>query len=792
MDKMKKKRLKQYIAWISLAALVAALTAMPLLARSELETGPVASVLETRARIMDLETGLHGGGTLSAGNGMDVKLPSGVKITEFLVKNGDTVSEGDPVATVDKVSVMSAVLKVRETLQYLQEQMAEAKDETASAAVKATAGGKIKQVFAKPGDSVQDVMRSHGALAVLSLDGMMAVSLEADTDHAAGDPLTVVLDGRETAGRVESNLDGCLVVTVNDADYEVGAEATVLDGKTILGAGPLYVHNAWKAMAFTGTIGTVSARVNTDAYEGATLFTLKDTDFTGTLEGLAGLHQEYEELLQELFAMHESGVVTAPCDGQVSGVDSGSPLLLSALEGEEGWFVDLLGVQEQETGWTVVLLSNTEVPCTKEETCGAKTHEEGCPKMCTGKENCTAETHSPGCAFYCTGLSDCANLNHKTGCLGVCTGNDLCRSTRDAKYHQATCIKRCVSDRDEDPAFHCDSLVHYGACIENCTEGDGCTALTHKQTCPGYGVTYTAVAVQVRLVTLEGLQVIPGTTVYQVEPEGEGWKLVSPGKLETVFVGEPQQLQVSDPSRYQAGDILLIVSGSNGYTQTVLFERPQTQVPDQTPQLPGKIPTGGFGAMTGGLGLGGTGQTSAFELFEREGQTLLTVTEQETVTLTITLDQRDIAKAAVGQSAQVKINALKGQIFEAEVTEVGSVGVNNGGSSKFTLELTLAKTGDMLPGMSAAVYIPLYTKKDVLTLPVAALSDRAGRTVVYTARDPETGELASAVEVTLGISDGSNVEILSGLNSGDVCYYSYYDTLELSTDVETEKFTFGG
>ena len=47
MDKAKKKRLKSYIAWISLAALVVLLAVMPLLARQEAEEeGPVASILE--------------------------------------------------------------------------------------------------------------------------------------------------------------------------------------------------------------------------------------------------------------------------------------------------------------------------------------------------------------------------------------------------------------------------------------------------------------------------------------------------------------------------------------------------------------------------------------------------------------------------------------------------------------------------------------------------------------------------------------------------------------------------
>ena len=125
-----------------------------------------------------------------------------------------------------------------------------------------------------------------------------------------------------------------------------------------------------------------------------------------------------------------------------------------------------------------------------------------------------------------------------------------------------------------------------------------------------------------------------------------------------------------------------------------------------------------------------------------------------------------------------------GETFQMSI---GGKGTNNGGSSKFTLELTLPWQEDMLAGMNATVIIPLYTRMEVLTLPVAALTEEPGRTVVFTGLDPETGEPAAPVEVTTGISDGENVEILSGLKAGDTVYYSYYDTLELDHTAKAEQ-----
>ena len=805
MDNAKKKRIKKYVSWIVLVAVVALLAVMPLLARQDVEEdGPVVSILEGTVQMGDIETGLSGGGTLTAGDAMNVELPKGVKITEFLVHNGDIVSEGDPVAAVDKVSVMTAIVQVRDTLEYIQDEMADARDDKVASTISATAGGRVKEVYAQSGDSVQDVMLRHGALAVLSLDGLMAVDLEVKTTLASGDTVYVTLaDGSEVSGRVESNLDGKLVVTVEDEKYTAGMPVTVADRDGAqLGEGALYIHNAWKATAFSGTVSSVYAKENTDVHDGASLFTLKDTDFTGTLESLASLHREYEELLQELFAMHETGVLTAPCDGKISGVDEDSAFLLSAIDGQQGWFVDLLEAPAEESGWTVMLLANVEETCTGDENCQAEDHEDGCPMKCTGLEGCTAVDHKPGCAYFCTMLPDCANLNHKTGCLGVCTGNgDTCQSTRSHEYHEKSCVKRCISDLDEDVTTTCDSDVHYDACIENCTQSEECTALTHKEGCYFHGVTYTAVAVQVKMVALEGLQVVVGNTTYQVTPEGTGWKLVSPEQIQDVFVGIPQLLAVPDPSQYQAGDILLIVTGINSsgqtvYQDTVLYQKGQPETPGGgLPGFPGGM--GGFGdlsALFGGMGgyggmMGGTTGTT-FEMFDLTRDVLMTVTEQDVMTLSITLDEQDISKVALEQTAQVKITPLKGRTFEAVVTDIGTTGANNGGSSKFTVELTLPLEADMLAGMSATAYIPLTTRKDVLTIPVAALVEEGGRTVVYTALDPETGEPCSPVEVTTGVSDGITAEILSGMESADVFYYSYYDTLEVSTEVEQEKYSF--
>jgi hypothetical protein len=201
---------------------------------------------------------------------------------------------------------------------------------------------------------------------------------------------------------------------------------------------------------------------------------------------------------------------------------------------------------------------------------------------------------------------------------------------------------------------------------------------------------------------------------------------------------------------------------------------------------------GGFGGYGGYGDFGGmTPEEPEFELYDLEGDTLMTVTGQETMRLAITIDEQDIGSVSVGQAAQIRVEAFRDQVFPAQVTSIGRSGSNNGGSSKFTVELTLEKQEAMLPGMSAIASIPLQVTNQIPLVPLAALVEQGAKAIVYTGYDEANDLLINPVEVTVGKSDEINAQILEGLEPGDRFYYAYYDVLELSTDVDTNRSPFG-
>ncbi|MBE6974642.1 MAG: HlyD family efflux transporter periplasmic adaptor subunit [Ruminococcaceae bacterium] len=160
--------------------------------------------------------------------------------------------------------------------------------------------------------------------------------------------------------------------------------------------------------------------------------------------------------------------------------------------------------------------------------------------------------------------------------------------------------------------------------------------------------------------------------------------------------------------------------------------------------------------------------------------TVASVTGQDTMTLSIQVDETDILDLSIGQTARITVDAIMGQLFEATITDIGNTGSNNGGHSKFTVELQLPRAEQMLSGMNATARITLTTTADTPSVPVAALVEEGAQTILYTGYDEESGTLTDPVVVTLGVSDGENVQILSGLAHGATYYYAYYDTLFIS------------
>lgn len=279
-------------------------------------------VLSYEVTTGSISTVVSGSGSLTDVDLQAVTVPDGVEITEVKVKRNQTVAAGDVLATVDMASVVSAMADLQAQIEELDAQISDAEDDSAATRINAGVTGRVKAIFGETGDDVAEVMAEHGALALLSLDGFMAVDIETDTLNT-GDGVTVRLsDGSEISGTVESAVGGRATVLVTDNGTVYDEEVTVLnDEGTELGTGKLYIHSALRITGFSGTISQVNATENSNVKASTRLFTLKDTDYSANYNALLRQRSELEETLLELLTIQRDGAVLAKLDGSVYSVD---------------------------------------------------------------------------------------------------------------------------------------------------------------------------------------------------------------------------------------------------------------------------------------------------------------------------------------------------------------------------------------------------------------------------------------------------------------------------------------
>ena len=135
-----------------------------------------------------------------------------------------------------------------------------------------------------------------------------------------------------------------------------------------------------------------------------------------------------------------------------------------------------------------------------------------------------------------------------------------------------------------------------------------------------------------------------------------------------------------------------------------------------------------------------------------------------------TVDEIDVGKLAVGMPARIKVGALPTDVVTGKVQRIAPQAQQKEGATLFDVEIELdpGQKITLRAGYSANADVIIREKKDVLVLPerLVAFEDGGKKTTVeLPSADPKAEP--KKVEIKTGISDGLNVEIVSGLKKGD-------------------------
>lgn len=149
------------------------------------------------------------------------------------------------------------------------------------------------------------------------------------------------------------------------------------------------------------------------------------------------------------------------------------------------------------------------------------------------------------------------------------------------------------------------------------------------------------------------------------------------------------------------------------------------------------------------------------------GAALMAVENIGQVYAVVNVEQKDLARVQVGQTAEVTVDAYPGKIFAGTVEimnpEAGSANRMFRTKVKLDNEETALK-----PGMFAKVSLATGDAVQLLTVPQAAVIQKQGLYYVFRAENGQVKRCA----VEIGELSGDTIEIKAGLEAGDIVVVS--------------------
>lgn len=152
-----------------------------------------------------------------------------------------------------------------------------------------------------------------------------------------------------------------------------------------------------------------------------------------------------------------------------------------------------------------------------------------------------------------------------------------------------------------------------------------------------------------------------------------------------------------------------------------------------------------------------------------DGTTIATIANMKDMIFTGKMDETDVGKVTEGMDMKVTIGALNDRHFNAKLEYIAPKATTESGAVFFEMRaaVSIPDNSFIRSGYSANAEIVLSQAKNVLTIPESCIEYNGDSTFVYvkTNKSPKNPYEKRAVKV--GLSDGINIEIKSGITIND-------------------------
>lgn len=314
--------------------------------------------------------------------------------------------------------------------------------------------------------------------------------------------------------------------------------------------------------------------------------------------------------------------------------------------------------------------------------------------------------------------------------------------------------------------------------------------------------------------------------VYWVTIEGKNGGLIQPGMLAQVGIEREAPGSASQPAGTMGGVEFFryyaevegyaheeqVLSGANAIvTRVYVHEMQRVKTGDALVSLTGEDAQRMVNSMIEGVRIQERELEQLYDLLEKldvraqidglcgavyaqPGQTLQAgewmghIFNTSDMRMWVEVDDIDVLLVQQGAPVQVTVAAIPDKVFEGVVEYVGMMGKDESGITRYQVNMRVTGSPELRPGMQANAYIDSGSASGVLLVPLEAVFEEDGRTMVEILEDG----VPRVVAVEVGLMNDRVAEIRGGLEEGQLVITGSTADLLPSQRIDSDGFFPGG
>jgi HlyD family secretion protein len=131
------------------------------------------------------------------------------------------------------------------------------------------------------------------------------------------------------------------------------------------------------------------------------------------------------------------------------------------------------------------------------------------------------------------------------------------------------------------------------------------------------------------------------------------------------------------------------------------------------------------------------------------------------------VDEADIGRVRLGQTARIRVETFRDKVFNGRVTQISPMGVEKDNVTNFEVRVSIENPGQELKAnMTANAEIVLEEHPNSLIVPEAAITYDSQKRAFLDLVDPGAKTGRRRVPVSLGVGNGTRIQVLDGVSEG--------------------------